>query len=93
MLGIASRWPDFLKLARTMLIAAGFHPDSLLLCDARKPDWQRGLQQTVAVVCDSVTACHLPKNLRAISFPLLAESSIGELRHYQDFVSHPFEAL
>jgi DNA-binding transcriptional regulator YhcF (GntR family) len=56
LVGIASRWLDFLKLARTMLIAAGFHPDCLVFRDARKPNWQRGLRQTAVVVCDSVTA-------------------------------------
>jgi len=93
LVGIASRWPDFLKLARTMLSAAGFHPDSLVLRDARKANWQRGLKQTAAVVCDSVTAKELPAGCRAIPFSLLAESSIDELRRYVEFVSQPLESL
>jgi DNA-binding transcriptional regulator YhcF (GntR family) len=93
LVGIASKWPDFLKLARTMLSAAGFHPDSLVLRDVRKPNWQRGLKQTAAVVCDSVTATELPAGCRAIPFSLLAESSIDELRRYAEFVSRPLEAL
>jgi GntR family transcriptional regulator len=86
LVGVASRWPDFLKLARTMLIAAGFHPDSLLFRDARKPHWRRGLKQAAAVVCDTVTAADLPQSQRAVVFPLLAESSLQELRNYQDFI-------
>jgi GntR family transcriptional regulator len=93
LVGIASRWPEFLKLARTMLTAAGFHPDSLVLSDVRKPNWQRGLKQTAAVVCDSVTAKELPAGCRAIPFSLLAESSIDELRRYEEFVSQPLEAV
>jgi DNA-binding transcriptional regulator YhcF (GntR family) len=93
LVGIASAWPDFLKLARTMLNAAGFHPYSLVLRDARKPNWQRGLKQTAAVVCDSLTAKELPTGCRAIPFPLLAESSIDELRRYVEFVSQPFDSL
>jgi DNA-binding transcriptional regulator YhcF (GntR family) len=89
LVGVASRWPDFLKLARTMLIAAGFHPDSLIFRDARKPNWQRGLKQAAAVVCDSATAAELPKSRRTVVFPLLAESSLKELRHYQDFIRNP----
>jgi hypothetical protein len=89
LVGLASRWPEFLKLARTMLTAAGFHPDSLVLRDARKPNWQRGLKQTAAVVCDSVTAKELPAGCRAIPFSLLAESSLDELRRYVEFVSQP----
>jgi DNA-binding transcriptional regulator YhcF (GntR family) len=93
LVGIASKWPEFLKLAHTMLSAAGFHRDSLVLRDARRPNWQRGLKQTVAVVCDSVTAKELPVGCRAIPFSLLAESSIEELRRYVEFVSRPLEAL
>lgn len=93
LVGIASKWPEFLKLARTMLSAAGFHPDCLVLRDVRKANWQRGLKQTAAVVCDSVTAKELPAGCRAIPFSLLAESSIDELRRYAEFVSSPIESL
>ncbi len=93
LVGIASRWPEFLKLARTMLTAAGFHPDSLVLSDVRKPNWQRGLKQTAAVVCDSVTANELPAGCRAIPFSLLAKVSLDELRRYEEFVSQPLETV
>src|SRR5208282_5054213 len=93
LVGIASGWPEFLKLARTMLSAAGFHPDSLVLRDVRKPNWQRGLKQTAAVVCDSLTAKELPSGCRAIPFSLLAESSIDELLRYAEFVSRPLESV
>jgi DNA-binding transcriptional regulator YhcF (GntR family) len=89
LIGIASRWPDFLKLARTMLNAAGFHPDALVFRDARKTNWQRGLKQTAAVVSDSVTATQLPVGCRAIPFPLLSESSIADLRRYVEFIRNP----
>jgi DNA-binding transcriptional regulator YhcF (GntR family) len=93
LVGVASKWPDFLKLARTMLSAAGFHPDSLVFRDARKPNWRRGLKQTAAVLCDSLTAKELPPGCRAIPFSLLAESSIDELQRYVEFVSKPLESL
>jgi GntR family transcriptional regulator len=89
LVGIASRWPNFLKIARTMLIAAGFAPDALLVRDATEPNWQRGLKQTAAVICDSLTATELPPGCRGIPFPLLSESSIAELRRYAEFVGHP----
>ena len=72
-----------------MLIAAGFHPDGLVFRDARKPNWQRGLKQTAAVVCDSVSAAELPKTSRAVVFPLLSESSLAELRRYEEFIRSP----
>lgn len=89
LLGITSRWPDFLRVARTILTAAGFHPDSMVFRDARKPGWQRGLKQTAAVICDSVSATALPRGCRAIVFPVLAESSITELRRYEAFARNP----
>lgn len=93
LVGIASRWPNFLKIARTMLIAVGFSPDALIVRDAAKPNWQRGLKQTAAVVCDSLTAAELPAGCRAIPFSLLSELSIAELRRYAEFVSHPLESM
>jgi len=89
LLGIASRWPDFLKSARTMLLAAGFDADCLVVRDARKPGWAKGLRQTAAVVCDSLTAPQLPRGCLGIAFPLLAESSLAELKRYQEFLSRP----
>jgi GntR family transcriptional regulator len=89
LVGIASRFADFLKLARTVLTAAGFHPDSLVLRDAREANWHRGLKQTAAVICDSVTATELPAGCRTIPFPLLSEASIAELRRHVEFISRP----
>ena len=93
LVGVASRWPEFLKVARAVLNAAGFHPDSLIFRDAREPDWQRGLKQTAAVVCDCLTAGQLPAGCRAIPFQLLSEASIGELRRYEEFVIEPIQKL
>jgi DNA-binding transcriptional regulator YhcF (GntR family) len=93
LVGIASRWPNFLKIARTMLIAVGFSPDALIVRDAAQTNWQRGLKQTAAVVCDSLTAAELPTGCRAIPFSLLSAPSIAELRRYAEFVSHPLESV
>jgi hypothetical protein len=93
LIGIASSWPNFLKLARTILNAAGFHRDALVFRDASKANWQRGLQQTAAVISDSVTATELPAGCRAISFPLLSEASIADLRGHVEFISRPLESL
>ncbi len=89
LVGVASRWPEFLKVARAVLNAAGFHPDSLIFCDARDANWQRGLKATAAVVCDSVTAGELPAGCRAIPFSLLSQSSVDELRRFAEFVNEP----
>jgi GntR family transcriptional regulator len=93
LIGVASRWGEFLKVARAMLAAAGFHPDGLLFRDAREANWQRGLKQTAAVVCDSLTAAEIPSGCRAIPFPLLSESSIKELRDFEAFIRQPIESI
>ena len=82
LIGIASRSSDFLKLASTLLIAAGLDSDALVVRDARKPNWHKGLDQTAAVVCDSLTATILSQGCRAVPFPLLSEASLTELREY-----------
>lgn len=56
LVGVASTWPTFLKTARTMLIAGGFPPECLVVRDASQPNWQRGLEDVAAIVCDSLTA-------------------------------------
>jgi DNA-binding transcriptional regulator YhcF (GntR family) len=89
LVGIASRWPGFLKLAHTMLVAAGFHPDSLVFRNTSEAGWQKGLKQTAAVICDSVTASEMPMGYSVIPFPLLSESASADLRRYQQFVTTP----
>jgi hypothetical protein len=93
LVGVASRWPEFLKVARAVLTAAGFHPDCLVLRDAREPHWQRGLKQTAAVVCDLLTAAELPEGCRPIPFCVLSETSIAELRRYEEFINQPIETI
>jgi DNA-binding transcriptional regulator YhcF (GntR family) len=93
LVGVASRWPEFLKVARAVLTAAGFHGDGLVFRDAREPNWQRGLKQTAAVVCDALTVAELPAGCHAIPFSLLSESSIAELRRFEEFVRQPITPL
>jgi DNA-binding transcriptional regulator YhcF (GntR family) len=92
LVGVASRCPEFLKVARAVLQAVGFHPDSLVFRDAREPNWQRGLKQTGAVICDLLTAAELPAGCRALPFSLVSESSIAELQRYEQFVNQPVES-
>jgi DNA-binding transcriptional regulator YhcF (GntR family) len=83
LVAVVSHWPNFLEIARTMLVAAGLHPDTLLLRDARQPGWRDGLNQVGAIVCDTFTAKILPPKLRIIPFQLLADESIAELRRHE----------
>src|SRR5512146_1701241 len=76
LVAVVSRWSGFLESARTMLIAAGFDSDALVIRDARQPGWQQPLKSAAAVVCDSVVAASVPNANRVICFPLLTESCI-----------------
>jgi len=80
LLGIASRWSEFQRIGRTMIVAAGLKPENLLVRDATQPGWKRGLESTSAVICDIVTAQQLPKKCFPIVFRLLDEASITQLR-------------
>jgi DNA-binding transcriptional regulator YhcF (GntR family) len=84
LIGVVSHWPEFGEIARTMLVAAGLSPDTLILRDARQPRWSRGLDQAGAILCDAHTATlpNLPRKPRTIVFPLLADSARAELSRY-----------
>lgn len=90
---VASRWPEFLKLARTMLQAAGISPEALEFRDARRPRWQRGMQAATVVVCDTLTARQVPPPARSIVFPLLADASIARLREVHAFLTRPLSSM
>jgi hypothetical protein len=74
LIAVVSHWPEFLDKARTMLAAAGVPADALIFCDARGPQWQRGIADTSAVLCDAYTAAaaKFPSGPQIVVFPLLA---------------------
>ena len=80
LIGVASRWTEFQRIGRTMIIAAGLKPENLLVRDATCAGWKRGLESTSAVICDVVTAQQLPQKCFPIIFRLLDEASIAQLR-------------
>jgi GntR family transcriptional regulator len=86
LIGLASAWPEFITTARTMLIAAGLDPETIIYRDVRKPRWSRGLELANAIICDAQSAAlpAFPKQVKAIVFPLLAESMRAELSRYPD---------
>jgi DNA-binding transcriptional regulator YhcF (GntR family) len=80
LIGIASRWQDFQRIAQTLLVAVGLRPECLLVRDPSKPGWKRGLEATSGVVCDAVVAGELPKGCFPMVFRLLGEESLTQLR-------------
>jgi DNA-binding transcriptional regulator YhcF (GntR family) len=86
LIGVVSAWLDFREIARTMLAAAGVDPDLLVVRNPRRLRWQRGLEQTGAVICDAHVAAtrQLPRGPRVFPFSLLADSFQSELSQFTD---------
>jgi len=84
LIGVVSTWADFTETAKTMLAAAGIDPDLLVLRNPRRPRWQRGLDQTGAIICDAHTAATrvLPKGPRVFIFSVLADVARVELSRF-----------
>jgi GntR family transcriptional regulator len=80
---VVSRWPDFLRWARALLLARGMEAGQLSFRDAREKHWQKGLRSCIAVT-DVVTAAQLPAGCRPLLLKVIAESSLQELRQFVD---------
>lgn len=84
LIGVASRWSDFIEIARTVLEAAGVEADRLVLRNVTRPRWVRGLDQTAAIICDVRTAAggKLPQGPRICVFPFLADAARTDLARF-----------
>jgi GntR family transcriptional regulator len=83
LVAVVSIWPEFLRWARTMLVAAGIDPEILDFRDAREPGWQRGLRSSAFVITDALTEAHLPEGCEDVRvFRVIADSSLNELRSF-----------
>jgi DNA-binding transcriptional regulator YhcF (GntR family) len=84
LVAVVSAWDDFRESAQTMLAAAGIDSDELLMRNPHRPRWQRGLEQTGAIICDAHTAAvrELPKGPRVFIFPVLADTAQVELSRF-----------
>lgn len=84
LIGVASSWETFLDWSKMMLVAAGINHEQLILRDARRANWQRGLASCAFVIADSWTARHLPENTKTRVFRLIAQETVDELRELDD---------
>jgi len=84
LVAIVSRWPEFLRWARTMLVAAGLDADALSFRDARERGWEKGLRSATFVITDSLMAPRIPPGCEIKIFRVLAQSSIKEIRDYAE---------
>jgi GntR family transcriptional regulator len=84
LVAIVSRWPEFLRWARTMLVAARLDPDALSFRDARERGWEKGLRSATFVITDSLMAPRMPVGCEVKVFRVLAESSVKEIREHAE---------
>jgi len=84
LVAVVSRWPEFLRWARTMLVAAGLDADALSFRDARERNWEKGLRSATFVITDSLMAPRIPAGCEVKVFRVLAESSLKEVRAYAE---------
>jgi len=90
LIAVISRWPEFLRWANMILVAAGLNPDALSFRDARESGWKKGLPATSLVITDSLTAQELPAGLKTRVFRIVSDSSLEDLRAFveQFFTGH-----
>ena len=84
LIAIVSRWPEFLRWSRTLLVAAGLDADALSFRDARERGWEKGLRSAAFVITDSLMAPRIPAGCEIKVFRVIAERSLHELRDYAD---------
>jgi len=84
LVAIVSRWPEFLRWARTMLVAAGLDPDALSFRDARQRGWEKGLGSAAFVIADSLMAPQIPTSYPVKVFRVVADASLKEIADYAE---------
>jgi DNA-binding transcriptional regulator YhcF (GntR family) len=84
LIAIVSRWPEFLRWARTLLVAAGLDPDALSFRDARERGWEKGLRSAAFVITDSLMAPRIPAGCEIKLFRLISDRSLKEIREYAE---------
>jgi len=84
LIAIVSRWPEFLRWSRTLLVAAGLEADALSFRDARERGWEKGLRSAAFVITDSLMAPRIPAGCQIKLFRVIADRSIKEIRDYAE---------
>ena len=72
-----------------MLLAAGLHPDALVIRDTAQPGWRDGTGHADYFICDRLTADQLPGIPRLIPFTLIAESTRKAIQLHEEQIKNP----
>ncbi len=80
LIAVVSGWGKFLWMAKTILVAAKIHSDSIIVRLTDEDDWKRGLNNVSILICDSLTAREFPNNKMIKVFQVIAEESLKEVQ-------------
>lgn len=80
LIAIVSGWERFLEMAKTMLVAAGIEPDTLLIRSTENFEWRKGLSAATMIICDYLTAKNFPKDARVRLFRIISDESLSDLK-------------
>ena len=79
---VISHWPEFLRRARVILIAAGIDEAALDFREAARAAKFKSLRLSDIVVTDALTARRLPRECNPRIFRIIADRSVAELQAY-----------
>jgi GntR family transcriptional regulator len=90
LVAVVSRWPEFLRWSKTMLLAAGLDADALSIRDARERAWEKGIRSAAFVITDSLMAPQIPAACEKKVFRVLSAASLNDVKDYaaQQFVKN-----
>ena len=84
LVAVVSVWETFLALAKTMLVAAGIDPETLVIRLLDGPNATNGLDSASMIVCDYAASQCFNGDPRVQVFKLISDESIDELRKFAD---------
>lgn len=80
LIAIVSGWETFLQLAKTMLVAAGIEPESIVVRSLDGSNLTKGLRPMSMIICDHASTKHFPDDPRLRVFKLIDNASLDELK-------------
>lgn len=75
-----SRSPDLRRIARAVLMAAGWNAEALELKDPSVPGWKRGLRSSALIIADTIAMREIPAGIEVKRLRVISESSLEEIR-------------
>ena len=79
LIAIVSGWDGFLKMASTILVAAGIESEAVLTRSTKNPHWKKGLESATLIIADARTASVLEDDGRLRVFPFVSKEYMAEL--------------